>query len=289
MAEKSVKIFLIMFIILLAAYFLAENNVRERFAEIEPADQTYFVPDKAVAAAFSLGFQNLWADLAMIRAQLFAYQAKYRGREKDRRKLVEMVKLILALDRRYTVAAVFANFVLGKSWGLMGVVEANEILERTWRMNPETYKLAMHIGYNHYIYGGNSGQAIRWLSIAMDNPKAPRRLIWVLDAVRKRSGSGYSSNMLAMCGMCGEMDDPKEKKHLCLRCALYRRLVELEKARKAFEKSYGRKLDNLSELVYAGLFDKIPGCPLGGEFVITSNGTINSTKNIEKEVETGNR
>ena len=102
------------------------------------------------------------------------------------------------------------------------MADANEILEMAWKLNPDDYKLPMYIGYNYFLYSKNSEQVIKWMKIALRNPEAPRRLLWIVEEAEKGRFSGYSSLRHIICTQCEQAEDTTQKRVFCTRCGYTR-------------------------------------------------------------------
>ncbi len=268
------------FLALLVGYLFVEADIKQRERPSQGVEQNNYIVSRSTAPLISMGFQNLWADFVLLQAQFFYNERrKYRLYE-DGKQLRKLIELVFTLDPRYTIAARFANFALGESWREMGVADANELLEMAWKLNPDEYRLPMYIGYNYFLSSHNAEQVVKWMKIALRNPEAPRRLLWIVEEAEKGRFSGYGSLRHIICTQCEQAEDATQKKVFCTRCRLYSILVQLEQLRERYEQQQGRPLDSVRDLVSAGYLRHLPSDPLQGEWVIMRDGRINSSLNL---------
>ena len=268
-----------LFIMVLIAYYFAEAKVRADFEQISESEKIYFLPNKQLAPILSLGYEHFFAELQLLEAQIFFHDHSRSGSEEDREKFKAMIELVLTLDPQCTVAATFANFALSQRWDLMGVADGNELLEMAWRKNPDKYKLPMYIAFNYYLFGDNPNQVVKWMRIALDNPEAPRRLIWVVNSALNSGANRDITNYSVYCDLCEQAADPAQRDIFCTKCLLYKYILGLDELRQRFEQREGKKLENVRELVAKGYLEELPPDPLGGEWVIRPDGRIDSSAN----------
>lgn len=272
-----------LFVFLLLVYLFAEKDIRRRSDEMLGSEGVYFLPDKKLVPLLSMGFQNIWADFALLQAQIFFFDHREFGRFEDGKRLKEMIELVLTLDPKYVVAAVFGNFALTRAWDLTGVSDANDLLLTAWKRNPDDHRLPMYMGFNYYIYGDYPREVVRWMRVALEDPEAPQNLIWIIDAaINKDPKAGLRAHMEAMCSMCEQAEEESQKKHLCSQCRLYHLLVQLNHLARVYEKRIGRRISDINDLVSTGLAKTIPPCPLGGRWFVRQDGSIDSTHNITR-------
>ncbi len=284
MRHRHHILWILILAILLGVYAIIETNLRDKVAADSQSATFHVLPEKKIAPVLSLGFQNLWADVLLLQTQIYSYDHRENMTLERTHQLKSMVDLILALDPHYTVAARFGHFVLSSFGDLMGIVEANEILYKSWKRNPDEYRLPMYIGFNYYLNAEAPNQVVKWFRVALENPEAPRRLIWMVDMMlRSQSGDpkNYRIHKQAMCSMCEEAEDPLQIRHLCGRCKLYDILVQLNDLAQRFRSEQKQPLETPQDFVRTGYLAELPPCPEGGRWYIREDGVIDSTANID--------
>ncbi len=270
------------FIAILLGFVYVENHARNLLSSMERRTADLAVRQESPLLV-TFGFDHLLADITLLQAQLFYSDHKPKPRYESMRTLYNIARTVLRLDPRRVEAPLFANFALA-DMGLYGVTLANDLLEQAWRRNPDVYRLASYIGFNHYEHDGNPLEIVRWMRLALLAPDADKSLIWVADNALKAQNTGYEMHQNIMCTQCKEAEDERQKLFLCKKCRQYAILHQLELARKAFEKRAGRPLRLMGELISEKFLREIPEDPFGGQWEITENGRIDSSKNRKTSI-----
>ena len=105
------------FLALLVGYWFLEADIKQRERPTQGVEQNNYIVSRSTAPLISLGFRNLWADFILLQAQFFFNERREYRLYEDGKHLKKLIELILTLDPKYRIAARFANFALGESWG----------------------------------------------------------------------------------------------------------------------------------------------------------------------------
>ena len=282
MSFKHRFTWLILLVMLVGAYAVIETHLRDVYESGYSSETLHVLPDRRIAPVLSLGFQNLWADLLLLHSQVYAHEHRGDLTLVKIEYFKDLFDLILTLDPHYTLAAITGHFVLSSFGGTMGVVEANDLLYKAWKRNPDKYKLPMYMGFNYYIHGDAPNEVAKWFRVALENPEAPKRLIWIVDLMLNTKLGDSKNDRIqqqAMCNMCEEAEDPLQIQHFCGRCKLYGFIVELNNAARRYRGEHGKALNSPQDLVSAGYLSELPECPEGGRWYLREDGVIDSTAN----------
>lgn len=277
MSRKNRILVWILFVCLFLTYFFVEKQVRYVAYYKPKVEKEHILPDKKVAPLLAMGFRNVMADLYTLKAQIHNHETAKKGLLKDGKVLFDMMELVMALDPHYKDAFLFGSVALSEFWGNMGVADSNTLLRKAWFHNQDEHRFPMYMGYNYYSNGENKNQAIKWFRAALLDPDAPKRLVWVVDALLSDEDLNSQIQRDSVCEICEEAEEEFQKKQYCARCEFYIRLIELNEGAKIFKQREGKPMQHISDLVTYGYLDELPREPLGGRWYLNDKGVIVST------------
>jgi tetratricopeptide (TPR) repeat protein len=218
-----------------------------------------------------LTFDSLASDVYWIRAIQHYGRDKKSSRTADRFELLQpLLDLTTTLDPNFNVAYRFGAFFLSISppEGPGRADQAIALLEKGLRNNPTRWQYAHDIGFVHYFYTHDYGQAAQWFKRAGDMPHAPQ---WVrsLAATSLVQGGNLdeAERMLLELKASGERALVGAADHTLAQIAALRAIDELQGKVEAYAKAAGRYPSSWSDLITARLLPGIPGDVTGTAFV----------------------
>lgn len=279
------KRFGLLLIPLLLAYVFVEASVRD-LREVQSQDSSYkTLPSPEVASVISLGFNEAWADFLLLQIQVFTIERFNDGRMEDGKTLKLMCDLLFSQSPFHNDALQFCALALAGAWGTMGVSDAIDLLRKAHPRNPDNWRIPLNIGYLYYLHAEEKDQAIRWLRVALRYPETPKQVLWSIDSMATHDERSHlAGHMHAICSMCDQSVEKQQKKHLCLRCGFLKLLIEFEKLRARYEKEQAVPLKKIADFLERGYLKSLPPDPLGGQWIVDTDGRINSTANFIKGV-----
>lgn len=167
----------------------------------------------------------------------------------------------------------FAQAIL--TWNVGQVSLANRFLEYGMQYRDWDWQLPYFVGFNYAYFLKDYASAAKYYRRAAE---LSGNDLFANLAGRYMQRSGSTQMAIVYLGnMAKNSRDKAVKKSLLIRQAAFIRVLELEKARDAFEKLRGKPPGSLEDLVRAGLLPAIPKDPYGGKFVLQNDGSISST------------
>lgn len=226
--------------------------------------------------AFSFGFRNFLADLAWLQAvQVAGVRHLAKG---DYDKLGFLVQTVNNFDPRFTVPYFLGGLMLGDSPD--HVPQAVAILERGWKNHPEKWRFPFYLGYLRYFSLGDPVGGGRILESAARIPGSPPYLP-LLVARMLSEGRQPETALAFLSVMMNQETDPARQEILNRRIReviVERDIQMLERAVAAYRQKTGALPPGISTLVREGLIESLPSEPNGGEYLLSSEGTVRSSK-----------
>jgi hypothetical protein len=271
---------LLAFLFLASSAFLSSSLFGRRMGGISPSPEG--VPEGNLLLmvsrkpAFSFGFQNFLADLSWLRAVQVA--GARRMDKSDYDKLNLLVHTVNNFDPRFDVPFFLGGLLLGDSPG--HVPQALEILERGWKSHPENWRFPFYLGYLRYFSLGDPAEGGRILEAAARLPDSPPYLP-LLAARMFAEGRQPETALAFLSEMVRQETDPARLAILNRRIrevVVERDVQTLEKAVEAYREKTGALPSGPSSLVRAGIIESLPVEPNGGRYLLSSDGTVRSSK-----------
>ena len=203
---RKTFLLIIAFSVCLAGYAVLESSVRANYRErARITDDAFILPESRYVPVLAMGFNHLWAQYTMLQSQVFFSDHKDRATYASGKTLKKLLELAITLDPKLTTVGLFSSFVLGEYWGPMGLSDANELLIRHFGNNPDDYNLPKYIAFNYFFNNGDPQQVVKWVKVALDNPEAPRALIWMADAALRDQNENFAARARIMCEICAKL------------------------------------------------------------------------------------
>lgn len=259
---------------LLPPMVVLSSAMRARTGLERPYDVRY-VPDGRIARLVSADQRLLVADLYWL--SLVQYIGEFHGRERGFDKLLPLAQLVTSLDPRHGYAYQTAGIALS-SEGYLD--ESDAILRKGIEEGPAWWTYPFYIAFNAFFYRGDYPTAARWARMAASSPGASTNITQL--ALSLETKAGRPEEAVEFLGsLKGMINDEKTAAAIGEQYKLavvQRDFKALDAAVARFRERYGKGPDDLAALVRAGLIDRIPAEPFGGEYKLDRNdGRVHSS------------
>lgn len=233
-----------------------------------------FVPPSSTARWMSAGHPTLMANLWWLRAVQYIGdpQADRRGWDK----LHPTVELVTDLDPGHGYAYQVAGTLLGSAGR---VAESNAILEKGIRNVPTRYILPYLRAFNAFYYAGDYAEAGRYVEVAARTPGAPPHLRQNVLAMYVKGHRADAAVAFLEESLAASGDDETRKaiEEQLRRARLEAAASRLDEALQVYRERFGWSPLSPVQLVAAGLVERLPEDPYGGQFVLGDDGRYHST------------
>ncbi len=239
-----------------------------------------YLPPAELARLASLGHPTLMADYYWMQA------LQYYGEDKNRRyhyrDLYRFIDLVVTLDPNFKYAYFFGGTAIPYNpggWKWQNRAQAEDILLRGLERFPDDYRLWMQLGFVRGVIGTDLKGAAEAYRRGAEAPGAPP---WIPKLVtRLLATAGELDRARAYAESFLEHAETPE-----MRLAMERRLAEidveatlrtLDRAIARYRERFGHDPDDVQALVDAGIIDRVPVEPLGGEYRIEAGRAISTS------------
>jgi len=226
--------------------------------------------------SLAFGFRNLLADVAWLQAVQASGNWKMTRAEYDR--FSDLLGIVTRLDPRFLVPYLAGGLVLGESRPHAG--RAIELLGEGERRFPLEWRFPFYVGYIYYFEVGDPSTGGEAIIRASRVPGSPA--YFPLLASRMLS-EGYrpETALVFLKEMVEQETDPQRRAMLEERI----RLVAVERDQQVLEKAvadyrlrFGVFPGRIPDLVLAGVLPRIPEEPYGGEYLLSADGRVRSSR-----------
>ncbi len=266
--------------ILLILNILSTAGLSEYIREEDPA--IYLTQSFGMFLPVSRDFHNFFANIGFINTMAFIGKKSEEKRKisgGEGKIIYNSLNTSSLLNPTYFDIYYVSNAFL--TWEVGLYEEANTILERGLQYVKD-WKIPFYLGFNYYFFIGDNKKGAEYIYLASKYPEARNYNLLPLLASRLY----YEENQidLAIVIVSGQLREIKDEK---LQKALISRLQSLQKikliyyAMHLFEKKFGRRPNNIEELVKAGLIPPDMRDSRGGKFYITKEGKVRSEKEFK--------
>ena len=225
---------------------------------------------------FTLGFQNVLADVAWLEAVQVAGNLKMALADYDR--LYELLNVEANFDPKFDIPYLLGGLVLGDSPD--HTQKALEVFQRGKREFPTDWRFPFYIGYTSYFSIGETEAAGNAMAEAARLPGSPEYLPGL--ASRMLSEAREPGAALAMLEtIVRQENDPARRAVLDRRIrevTVERDLQMLERAVEKYREKTGTIPAVLSALVSEGILSALPTEPNGGNYLLAQGGKVRSDR-----------
>jgi len=270
---------LVVIAVLLAAGGLLQARLEARRpVDLLETGELYMRSAKVLDRA-ALSYDALVADVYWMRAiQHYGGQRRSEKTEKRYDLLYPLLDLTTALDPYFSAVYYFGSVFLAEPMpGGAGRPDlAVTLLVRALQFQPDSWRLAQQVGFVHYWYQRDFGEAARWFDRAAAMPGAPPWLTALAATMLAEGGDLEASRRLWQQMMeTAESDWMRETAQFRLmQIEAYVAINTLERIVMAFAEAHNRPAANWGELVREGRLRGVPLDPTGTPFVLEAWGNV---------------
>jgi hypothetical protein len=279
---------------LLAAAIQVEAARERAYPQLAPEDDVLYITSPTMVRRLSGPYAAVVADVYWVRAIQYYGGAKRRlARERlgpqpppllaavdvpEYRQLYPLLDITTTLDPRFDMAYRFGAVFLAEPFpggaGRPDLAEA--LLEKGLRERPDKWEYMEDIGFVHYWYGHDYGQAAAWFQKAAEVPGAPAWLKPLAATTLAQGGDRRSSRTMWQAMLRSTDLD-------WLRAAAGHRLLQLQALDEldvlqatvdAYTRRTGEPVTDWRTLLRAGVLPGIPVDPAGTRYQVTPDGRV---------------
>jgi hypothetical protein len=239
-----------------------------------------------VARPFSFGLRSFFADFAFLQAIQIHGARKTSttasAEAMNDRAMARLLDYTTELDPAFCGAYRFAGSALprhtvdGKA---MGVMAAEQLLQRGVRDCPNDWHVAFQLGFIESFYLGRMDKAAEAMAVASRNPKAPRYVAFLATRMAADAGAVDLGEKLAMAMEAQATEDSTREEWHARRLDLEmeRHLREIEAAAQRYKDRAGAEPTSLDALVASHDLPNKPREPHGGTYKLFPDGQAASS------------
>lgn len=275
---RSIKIYGLLGVFI-CIYFFAFFQLKEtRLNYLEHNYMDYTLPSKFTGPV-ALEFKGLASDYLLFKFMAFLggrVQDMAENEKKYREYTYQTLDTITDLDPYYWDAYLFSEMFL--AWG--GYPQgANRILKKAMKHLPNDYRPPYYVGFNYHYFLKDNKSASQYLMHASKLPGCPY-YVAALAARLSVYSFQHKDGIIFLKQMLENTNDKRAKREFQLRISTMKILDQLENLITEYHNEYKKYPEHLDKLVEAGLIDRIPEDPYGGEFVIIGGGRVYTTSKM---------
>ncbi|UOD35913.1 hypothetical protein DSN97_09000 [Deferribacteraceae bacterium V6Fe1] len=173
------------------------------------------------------------------------------------------------------------------TWDIGRVKEVNLLLEYVAKYRTWDFKVPYFLGFNYAYFLKDFNKAAEYYKKASELSGSP--LFTNLAARYFYEGGETELGIAHLKAMINMTRKENIKKVYETRLKSLEAINAIEKAVRKYKNIYGKNPENIQQLVSAGILDKIPEDPYGGQFYIDENNKVRTTSKLttSKEVKNG--
>ncbi len=253
------------FCLLLSLIVWLQHELEQRIGRIaQSREQLRLLPSGDVLKPALLGYHHLAADVLWL--QVVQVLGQKEIPQPDYEWAYHALDVITTLDPRYVYAYDAGGIVLAE---LAGDIESsNRLLKKGLAANPEAWRLAFQLGFNHFFHLHDYRAAADYMAVAAQLPGRPAYVPEL--AARLYAEAKHPDLALHfLASMRQSTSDPSVIEALDRRrdeVLIERDLVMIEQAVGRYWKRHGRYPLSLAVLADERLLDRIPVEPFGGTY-----------------------
>lgn len=255
----------LLILVLLVGYFISYDQTK-RLRRTQPAETLRaqaLALDPTLLRVISGPFKGLMADYLILKASVFMGGA-WDPTDEDWETVHTLLKQSLHLDPFFFQTGYYIQGLLSWRPGLQE--KAVELLKYQAEHRNWDWELMFYVGFDYFFYLKDTARAAEYMRQASFRPGAPIIAKSLAARLSQRSGDtltaiGFLKTMLE------QAEDDYSRSLYETRLQAYLGIHQLEQAIGAYEKSHGRKPENLEQLVSQGLLQTLPTNPFGDHFI----------------------
>ncbi len=252
--KRIAGVFLTLFLLIGYGLSHSQMNAQRAARPKETLRAQALAIDPTLLKIASGPFKGLAADYFLLKASVFMGGA-WEVTEEDWEAVYILLKQSLHLDPLFFQTGYYVQGML--SWRSGFHEKAIELLElhakqRSWDWEPQFY-----LGFNYFYYLKEYEKAASHMQAAAQLPGAPPIAATLAARIVQKGGQTLTA-IGFLKTMVERADDDFNRKLLEKRLLLFLGLHQIEKARDAYLKQYGRLPESMDELIENGFIDQFP-------------------------------
>lgn len=267
---KKIEALLLSLSVLAAVtFFLVQLRLEAMTQKEKAGPTTLFIPPASVLKVVALGYDQLASDFYWLRA--IQYFGEGANAKENYRWLYPIMNLVTDMDPQFAYAYKFAGVTI--PYDASSAEKANQLLEKGVESVPKVWQIPFYIGFNSFFYIRDYEKAAKYISRASKLPGAPPFLAGLasrLYAQARRPDMAIEF----LVEMYNSVDDDLLRKELEKRIkevVVERDIILLTAAVEKYVQLKGRYPASLSELVAAGIVNRLPAEPFGGRYYFNAD------------------
>jgi len=254
----------------------------ERHVFLQENYMDYTLPSRFTGPA-AMEFKGIVSDFLFLKVITFLGERIGKQEEfsdQHFKYLGESVNTITDLDPYFWDAYLFADMIF--TWDLKEYEAANELLLKARQYRTNDYRVPYYLGFNYFFFLKDNINGSKYLMEASKLPGSPYYLASLaarlsVYALEHRIGIIFLKEMIR------DTENEQIKNEFMLRIKALEIMDQLEQKVREYKKTYRKLPSSLAGLVTAGLIDKIPNDPYGGQFVLLKNGRVYTTSKMLRQ------
>ena len=276
---KAIKTISLLLVFLATYVFFCCQLKAEREKFLQSSFVDYTLPSR-FTGPMSLEFKGLVSDFLLFKFMTFIGGRVTELNDFDDQHwtyVTETLETITDLDPYFWDAYLFAETFL--TWDAAKYEAANKLLLKARKYRTDDYRVPYYLGFNYYYFLKDNVNGAKYLMEASKLPGSP----YYLASLAARLSAYASRHRIAIVflkEMIKETKDERAIKEFKLRIKTLEILDMLEQKVMEYQEIYKKMPSSLTELETAGLIDKIPEDPYGGEFILMEEGRVYTTSKL---------
>ncbi len=276
---KSTKTICFLMIVLATYGFLSWQLRQERAKFLGASFVDYTLPSQ-FTGPLSLEFKGLTSDFLLFKFMTFvgARAKELQGFDEYHwTHITRTLDTITDLDPYFWDAYLFAEMFL--TWDARKYDAANRFLLKAKQYLTNDYRVPYYLGFNHFFFLKDNVAGAQYLMEASRLPGSPYYLA-TLAARLSVYAFQHRTGILFLEEMLKDTQDERIAQEFRLRIKALEILDMLEQKVTEYQNIFKKMPSSLNELISAGLIDRLPEDPYGGEFILMKNGRVYTTSKM---------
>jgi len=278
--NRLIPVVLIVALVLYGAAWRHLHDERDVFLQENYMD--YTLPSRVTGPA-AMEFKGIVSDFLFLKVITFLGEKIGKNEQLGVRHfnyLEESVNTITDLDPYFWDAYLFADMLF--TWELGEYKAANKLLLKARQYRTNDYRVPYYLGFNYFFFLKDNINGAKYLMEASKLPGSPYYLA-SLAARLSAYALEHRTGIIFLKEMIRDTENERIKNDFMLRIKTLEIMDRLEQKVSEYQKNYQKQPSSLTELVTAGLIDKIPDDPYGGEFILLENGRVYTTSKMVRQ------
>ena len=278
--NRLIPVILIITLVLYGAAWRHLHDERAVFLQENYMD--YTLPSRFTGPA-AMEFKGIVSDFLFLKVITFLGKKIGKNEKFGKQEfnyLQESVNTITDLDPYFWDAYLFADMLF--TWDAGEYEVANKLLLKARQYRTNDYRVPYYLGFNYFFFLKDNINGAKYLMEASKLPGSPYYLA-SLAARLSVYALEYRTGIIFLKEMIKDTENERIKKDFMLRIKTLEILDQLEQKVDEYQKIHKKRPSSLTELVTAGLINRIPDDPYGGQFILLKNGRVYTTSKMLRQ------